>query len=84
VSVVDENGSPYYEPVTLKKEYCLSIQKQNIILENTECPFGGKIRPTLEIEGEYIFNDNASEDRNYYNSQDARDLEFEFNKIKKM
>jgi hypothetical protein len=61
----------------------LSIQKDNIIIDIEGCPFGSKIRPSVEIEGEYIFNDKASDERNYYNSQDARDLEFEFKKIQK-
>jgi hypothetical protein len=72
-------------PETPNKIYCLSLQKDNTMLENTELAFSQKIRPSVEMEGEYIFSEKHSGDeRNYYNSQDARDLEFEFRKIQNL
>ena len=62
------------------RENCISVKKEIIIIDNSDCPFG--IRPSVEIEGEYIFNDQY--EVNYYNSQDAKDLEDEFRKIEKM
>jgi hypothetical protein len=71
------------EQATPKKqtipENCISVKRQNIIIEGDD---QSSVRPSVEIEGEYIFNDQY--EMNFYNSQDAKDLENEFKKIDKM
>lgn len=62
----------------------MSVTKPNLFYDNTnECPFDGQIRPSVEIEGEYIFSNNRMSETNY-NIQDAKELEYEFNKIQKL